>query len=311
MHLFPGQGDFRLTPLLRASGPLRRAAREVLEEVDQVSARHGLPLLAPWLLGATPPSGRDLAKAPPGVMQLAQFGASLAVHRALCERFGTPDAVVGVSFGEIAALTAAGAFEPAEGAEIAWELGRILIGTCPGGLTLLGCGDRAACSLLSRAAAQDTAVACVNDDRETVVSGPVNQLQRVEKAAAGRGVEAVRLRLPFSSHHPALRRQSEEFTQAVRRHPARPTRCMVVSAVARRCYVPGEDLAARLADCLVLPAHVPDAVTLAAAHLLPGQALRLYEAGTGSALSQNARRILAGRPATVHAPLADLGFFSW
>uniref|UniRef100_A0AAU2UX18 Acyltransferase domain-containing protein n=1 Tax=Streptomyces sp. NBC_00003 TaxID=2903608 RepID=A0AAU2UX18_9ACTN len=296
--------------MLRARGHLRSITREVFEEVDLVTARHGLPMLAPWLLGADPPRVRELAQAPVGVMQLAVFGASLAVHWALRESFGPPDAMVGVSFGEIAALTAAGAFDLTEGAEIAWELARILTSTCPGGLTLLGCGESATHALLARAAAQDIVVACVNDEQETAVSGPIDQLRLIEKTAAEREIPAVRLRLPFSSHHPALRSQAGLFARAVRRHPARPTNRVVLSAVARRPYTPGEDVPARLADCLVLPAHVPDVINLATSHTLPGQTVRLFEAGTGSALSRNARRILAGRPATVHAPLADPGF-SW
>ncbi|MFE9120400.1 ACP S-malonyltransferase [Streptomyces sp. NPDC007172] len=283
---------------------------EVLEEVDQVAARRGLPLLAPWLLGTAPPSGRDLAEAPVGTAQLALFGASVTIHRALSERLGPPDAVVGVSFGEIAALTAAGVFDIAQGAAIAWELGRILTSSCPGGLALLGCGESAACSIASQADSRDVVVACVNDPQESVVSGPSDQLALVEKRAAGLGIAAVRLRLPFSSHHPALGRQAKEFAQVVRRYPVRRMTCVVLSAVARRPYVPDDDLAARLADCLMRPAHVPDAIALAAGHTLPGQRLHLFEAGTGSALATNARRILAGQPATVHAPLADPGF-SW
>lgn len=310
IHLFAGQGDFPLAPLLRAGGRLRSILREVYEEVDLVSARHGLPLLGPWLLGPEPPRGRELARAPVGVAQLALFGASLAVHSALRESFGLPDALVGVSFGEIAALTAAGAFDVSDGAEIAWELARILTGTCPGGLTLLGCGESAGHALLSRSGAQNVAVACINDEEEIAVSGATDQLQLIEKAAAEQEILAVRLRLPFSSHHPALQQQATEFARAVRRHPVRPTTLVVVSAVARRHYTPSEDLPARLADCLVLPAHVPDAINTAVGHTLPGQPVRVFEAGTGSALSRNVRRVLAGRAVTVHAPLADPDF-SW
>ncbi|KOU49165.1 hypothetical protein ADK54_10890 [Streptomyces sp. WM6378] len=302
-----------MSPLLRAAGAhgmLRRVMGEVFEEVDQVAKRRGLPLLEPWLLGPAPPSGRDLARAPVGVAQLALFGASLTVHRALIERFGPPDAVVGVSFGEIPALTAAGVFDVPQGAAIAWELGRILTSSCPGGLTLLGCGQAAARGMVSQAGGREVVVACVNDFQECVVSGPVDQLRRVEKSAAAMGIASARLRLPFSSHHPALGRQAEEFAQVVRRHPAQPMSCAVLSAVARRPYVPGDDVPARLADCLLWPAHVPDAVALATGHALPGQRVRLFEAGTGSALAANARRILKGRSVTVHAPLADPGF-SW
>jgi len=306
VHLFPGQGDFAVSALVRAvrsGGPVRDAVREVFASVDQVASERGLPALGPWLLGPSPVNGRDLAAAPTGTSQLALFATSVAVHRALCTTRGAPGAVLGVSFGEIAALTCADVLTLEDGARLAHDLARIL-STCPGGLTLLACGETDALALIGRSGVAAVAVACVNDDQETVLSGPLADLSDVEKLAADHGVAAVRLRLPFSSHHPSLTDQARRFAAAIRRYPVGRPRCAVFSAVAGRAYVVGDDMARCLADCLIRPARLP-AVLPAVADTCPGA---LLEAGTGSALAHSSRRVLADRAPAVHAPLADADF---
>ncbi|MFI5617665.1 acyltransferase domain-containing protein [Streptomyces sp. NPDC051567] len=321
VHLFPGQGDFAVSALLRAtavSGPLRRAVAEVFEEVDEVAHERGLRPLGPWLLGDSPPTTRALAQAETGTQQLALFGTSVAVHRALSRRRGAPpDAVLGVSFGEIAALTAAGAFTVADGAAVAHDLAVVLT-SCPGGLTVLACDEPRARSLLRAASADAVAVACVNDDTETVVSGPLGPLEDVEEQARDAGIGCARLRLPFSSHHPALTVQAGRFARRVRAYPVRATTCPVHSAVAGRAYEAHDDLALGLADCLVRPARLPDVLhRLDLPHGPDGLDLphgpdgageaRFYEAGTGRALSLSVARVLAAREPTVISPLAETG----
>jgi [acyl-carrier-protein] S-malonyltransferase len=307
VHLFPGQGDFSVSSLLRAAGAdsgVFSAVRQVLRQVDDIAVERGLPPLGPWLLGPHPPSGRELAHAATGVAQLALFGASVAVHRALCHAYGLPSAVVGVSFGEIAALTAAGVLTVHDGARAAHDLSLVLA-SCPGGLTLLSCPEPAARCLLERAGAADAVVAVVNDDRSVVVAGPLPDLVRVEKTAADSDVPSARLRLPFSSHHPSLAPQAETFAASLRARTWSAARFPVYSAVAGRRYRPDDDLPRRLADCLVRPAAVPPVLRQAAGRL-PDV---LFEAGTGDALASSARRVLSADTAPpVHAPLAEPDF---
>ncbi|MEU5494058.1 acyltransferase domain-containing protein [Streptomyces griseofuscus] len=307
VHLFPGQGDFSVTSLVRAvrtADVLRDAVGEVFGQLDDIAAEHDLPLLATRLLGSRPPSARELAEAPAGTIQLATYGASLAVHRALSRVYGPPAAVVGVSFGEIAAVAAAGVLTVADGARAALDLTRVLA-FCPGGLTVLGCAADHAARLLATAGAADTVVAVVNDDRTVVVSGPSADLVRVEKTAGELGTSAVRLRLPFSSHRPALAPQAEAFATLLRAYPWSRARCPVFSAVAQRSYRPDDDLRLGLADCLVKPAVVPTVLH----QLHTCRPDLLLEAGTGDALATAARRVLdpCGGP-PVHAPLADPDF---
>src|SRR5437899_8120171 len=64
VHAFPGQGDFAMGPLVRALGihtTVRKAVREVFEEVEEVGREFGIAPMAEALLGAAPPSGRDLS----------------------------------------------------------------------------------------------------------------------------------------------------------------------------------------------------------------------------------------------------------
>lgn len=114
VHLFPGQGDFPVAPLLRAVTAhkrVRTAADEVFAAVDAVAAERGLRPPGPWLLGADPPRGRDPARAGTGVPHLSMYGAFLTAHRALVSRHGEPGAVLAVSLGEIPALAAGGVYD--------------------------------------------------------------------------------------------------------------------------------------------------------------------------------------------------------
>jgi [acyl-carrier-protein] S-malonyltransferase len=305
VHLFPGQGDFSVAPLLRAvtvHKRMRAAADDVFAVVDAVAAERGLRPVGPWLFGPQPPRGRDVARAGTGLLHLAMYGTFLSVHRALALRHGEPSAVLGVSFGEIPALTAAGIYDLADGARIAYDLAVVQF-VCPGGLTLLACGERTAQALI-RAAGGRAVVACVNDDAETVVSGPLSHVAAVEEAAAAAQVRAARLPLPYAAHHPGLGVQAERFAAAVRRYPRREARRAVYSAVAGRAYGADDDLALRLADCLIRPAHIPQAVRQVAAR----RPAALYETGTGNSLSRSVRAALGRQSPPVHAPLADDAF---
>ncbi|MFE2349273.1 acyl-CoA dehydrogenase family protein [Kitasatospora cineracea] len=299
VHMFPGQGDFPVQVLSRAAardGALRRALRAVYEEIDASAGTGALPSPAALLLGADPPGGRELARGPVGLQQVAHYGAAVAWQRVLAGRYGPPDALLAVSFGELAALTAAGAWTVGAGARAAYGLAGVLART-PGGLTLIGCGEARAAELAARAGGGRVAVGCVNSPRECVLGGPPDRLAAVEGLAAAEGLSAVRLHLPFGSHHPELGRQRGEFEEVLRGGPPiGPTAVPVYSAVAGRRYIPADDLAARVADCLVRPAHLPRILALLAAH---GHT-DYREAGPGSALGRNAADCLRGTGARVH-----------
>ncbi|MGV4925620.1 acyltransferase domain-containing protein [Streptomyces sp. BHT-5-2] len=277
--------------------------REVFEEAEEVGDEFGIAPLTKALLSDTPPSGRELAAGSVGTPQLALFCSSIAVHRALCSVGLAPDAVLGVSFGEIAALTASGVFEVAEGARIACLLARQLA-LCEGGMTLVGAGEADTEVLLRRTGSPALALASVNAPDECLVSGPLTELRTLEELAARRGLAAARLRLPFSSHHPALTGPADAFASGIGHLAPRPARVPVHSAVHGGPYGPRDDVHRGLANCLIHPFRLPPVLHRITAG---GRAL-LLEAGTGQALTHSIRQTLPPEAAGAHAPLADPAF---
>jgi [acyl-carrier-protein] S-malonyltransferase len=136
----------------------------------------------------------------------------------------------------------------------------------------------------------------------TVVSGSSSDLATVESVAERSRVMAVRLPLPFNSHHPALAPQADVFMDLIREFPVGHPRIPVYSAVLGRSYRPGDDVHRAIAGCLVRPVRLPDVLRQVGA----GGAL-LFEAGTGRSLVRSARRVLG--TVTAYAPLAEP--FSW
>lgn len=319
VHMFPGQGDFSLTPLLRTLprvGSLARAVAEVFEEADVVAAEFGVAPIGPRLAGGShltgdsrsgggshltgdsPLSAGALAAEPAGTVQLALFGVSLAVHRALEADGCRAHRLLAVSFGEIPALTAAGCCSVADGARLACRLGQLLTGH-GGGMTLLGAGPATTRRLLAAAGpGTGVVVACVNHGGETVVSGPLDGLAVVERSATAHGVGAQRLRLPFMSHHPALVHEAGAFAHFARRLRLSPPRRPVYSAVAGRFYRADSDLPSALSACLVRPFDLPAVFGASMA-----DASLVVEAGTGSTLTNSVRRIDPRQDAL--APVAD------
>ncbi|MFI9331363.1 ACP S-malonyltransferase [Kitasatospora sp. NPDC052868] len=296
VHMFPGQGDFSLTPLLRALPrvpSLARAVTQVFEEADTVAAEFGVLPIGPRLTGGgLPPNAAGprlstgvLAGEAPGTVQLALFGVSVAVHRALEADGLRADRLLAVSFGEIPALTAAGSCPIVDGARLSCRLGQLLT-AAGGGMTLLGAAEHRARRLLAEAgpAAGSVVVAGVNHAEETVVSGSPAGLAAVETSAGRQGVAAQRLRLPFMSHHPALAREAGAFAHYARGLRLEPPRRPVYSAVAGRSYQQDTDLPRALSACLVRAFALPAVLGPALAG-----ASQVVEAGTGRTLTNSVR----------------------
>jgi acyl transferase domain-containing protein len=146
-------------------------------------------------------------------------------------------------------------------------------------------------------------IACVNDADETVISGPIDELARVEELAGWWEIGAQRLRLPFPGHHPMLWHEAGEFAHFARSLRLIPPRIPVYSAVAGRAYtaISGTDLGRALGACLVHPAVLPSVLRQATA-----DARLVFEVGTGDALTRSVRRSIPGL--TVYAPVAERAF---
>ncbi|GAA1863366.1 ACP S-malonyltransferase [Actinomadura bangladeshensis] len=300
--LFPGTGSSGVPdlPALAATGPgAARAVADVLDAVQEGLPATGWPSLRAVLL--EDPTGYRAASRTPGVAQLCAYAASIAVDRALRAAGVHPAFAVGQSFGEIAALVSAGAFTVTDGARMAVSAVGVLADRGRGGgMALLETGEDGARTCIKSAAAPEVVVACLNAPSVTIVSGPDGPLDTVVDAAKAGGVRAVRLAVPYLSHHPAMAGADDEWYAMIRHLPQRPLDLPVHSPVRGRAYTDDDDLHRALADCIVKPVRLP--ATLRAVRA--AGATVFTEAGPGDALCQCARLAVPG--ARILAPLRDL-----
>jgi acyl transferase domain-containing protein len=111
--LFPGQGSY--LPGVLVGVPGSSAVRRTLVAVDAVAIEYGHEQVSPLVLDPAAPDLDTLLVDDPDQIQLAVYASSIALAVLLADEHDVrPDVVFGHGFGEVAALTAAGAVSIAE-----------------------------------------------------------------------------------------------------------------------------------------------------------------------------------------------------
>lgn len=232
VYLIPGQGAYAPGALTELAGDVECA--EVLRTVDSVAAEFGRPAVSGLLLSASGPSAKELAERDPFALQLAIFAIGVAgVTRA--RRDGEePGVLMGHSMGEIAALTAAGAFSLRDGARVAAQRALALEAECPrrGGMLSVQLSAARAAHLVGLVDDPGAAVAVRNAPGLTVIAGGEETLAQVARIAEAMGVRATRLPAPYPFHSATLAMAAQRFGQAIAGVAQRPMRGRVYSPVA-------------------------------------------------------------------------------
>ncbi|MBO2454695.1 acyltransferase domain-containing protein [Actinomadura barringtoniae] len=299
--LFPGTGSAAAPDLLAlsAAGPSApRIIGDVVDAVDEGLPRSGWPSMRSILVN-DPASYRAAARSP-GVAQLAAYATSVSVERVLRAEGLAPGFAIGQSFGEIAAMVCAGVFSVSDGARMAVSLVGVLSRRGEGGgMGLMEADEDAVRDCIEQTGESQVVVACLNAPGVTVVSGPDGPLEAVLAAAVQGGIRAVRLAVPYLSHHPAMAGADDEWYAMIRAFDQRPLELPVYSPVRGRAYRDDDDLHRALTDCIVKPVRLPE--ILRAVHAAGTTAFT--EAGAGNALCQCARLTIPGVPTL--APLRE------
>jgi malonyl CoA-acyl carrier protein transacylase len=286
--LFPGQGACY-------AGVLRDAAREyapvrnVLEEVDDVSRRHfGRSVTEVIWNPAAPPLEQMVADSP-DVLQLAIYAVSVATFRLLKAEGASPDVLIGHSFGEIAALTCAGAYTVSEGVEII--RGRVAATRAAAGsgyMAALTVDAAMAKNIVSLVGNHQTVVAAENAPSQTIISGSGANMDRLGNVAKALNFGFIRINSPYPFHSPLMESAKDSFRSHVERIKAKPLALPVFSPILGRYYTASDSLAECLADHLVRPVRFAQAVS----HLYEEGVRTYVEAGAMDALTKLAKKTI-------------------
>jgi len=261
--LFPGQGAGR-----RRDGG---AIRQRFQTVDELYDSYPLPAGT---------SITDTAVAQPRIVT-----ASVAGLRVLSLLGIEGVAAAGHSLGELTALHWAGAYDEARLLSIAAARGQIMAET--------GSSDGTMASILAAPEVirpmldgEPVVIAGYNGPHQTVVSGPVEALERVCARAAAQGVTAMRIAVSHAFHSELVASAAGALRKHLERERFSPVRRRVVSTVTGDTLAADTDVAGLLVRQVCEPVRFADAVAALAADVD-----LLLEVGPGKILGGLAHEI--------------------
>lgn len=296
---FPGQGS-------QVAG-FGRAWRDhpawaVVERAEEASGR----ALSPLLLDPD----ADLSRTEDA--QLAVLASSLLVWAAAEPYIGTPVAFAGHSLGQITALVAAGAVDPADGLALAATRARVTqdsADAAPGGLiALLGATPEQARDTVELV--EEAWVANDNAPGQVVVGGTTTGLAAATAAARAAGVRKIKpLAVGGAFHTPLMAPAAVAFGAAVDAVAFSSLTAPVVTNHDATAHFARRGWAERLSTHLIRPVRWRETIDT----LAELGATRLVELGPGTTLTALAKRcrddvepLSAGTPDEVEALLPAL-----
>ncbi|MFY1683407.1 acyltransferase domain-containing protein [Micromonospora sp. WMMD730] len=208
VFVMPGTVAAPRTGTLRDLHNRYETVREALTLIDKAARELGLPDISTRLIedaaGERPYS--------PEVHYLEIFAVSLATYHLLVAEGVEPVAIVGQSIGELWALAVAGHVSVGDAARLAVARSRALTRQAwPGTMLAVGVDGRRAESLAGLIGHPHLVLACENTPRQSVLSGPRQQIDEAERVAEALGWPSVRLDVPHPTHTPAVAQAARDL----------------------------------------------------------------------------------------------------
>ncbi|MEU3628483.1 polyketide synthase [Amycolatopsis coloradensis] len=289
--LFPGQGSQRTGMLADLFVHFPELA-EVLRLAPDVAAT----TFPPRAFTEETRAAQDEALKDTRVAQPALGLVESAVCRLLADLGVRPDLLAGHSYGELAALSVAGAFDTPTLVALSRARARSIAevaGGDPGTMAAVRASRAELAAALDRS---DVVLANHNAPAQTVLSGPTAAVEDAVRALRGQGIGAKRIPVACAFHSPLVAGASDVFAVDLDNAEIGEPGSPVWSNRTARPYEPGK-VRAELADQIGAPVRFVDLIE----DMYAAGARTFVEAGPGQVLSRLAKDILGDRPHTVIA----------
>lgn len=273
--VFPGQGSQRVAMgagLYRADPVFRQAIDEVLELFEAA----GPALRAQWLNG--PAARFDDTR----VTQPLLFAVEYALARMLIAWGIRPAVLLGHSLGELTAAAVAGVFELPDAAEFVRARADAMGRAPAGGMLAIAIGPQQVDGLLP----PELTVAVVNGPKQTVVAGPIGDIEEFQRVLTGMRVGCTRLRTSGAFHSPLMSAAAVELEKVMAGVRCGPPMIPLHSAACGRVITADEASSPRFwATQVAAPVRFDRALVA----LLADDGRIVLEVGPGNALTAVAR----------------------
>ncbi|MGI8427091.1 MAG: ACP S-malonyltransferase [Actinomycetota bacterium] len=230
---------------------------------------------------------------PAEVLQPALFITSCGAARAMQASGQSPQAVVGHSLGEYAALVAAGALEFEGALNVVSIRGRAMTAAAranPGGMAAVLGLDRAAIIEICDDN-EGVWIANLNSPTQTVISGKDTPLANAADQALRAGAKrVVRLDVPMAGHSPLMAPAAEELAAALDATEVRAPSCVFYSVADASPHTEPAEIRQLLVSALTSPVRFTETVERMQKDGLD----EFVEVGPGSVLGNLVKRTITG-----------------
>ncbi|MCX4977902.1 type I polyketide synthase [Streptomyces sp. NBC_00620] len=291
--LFPGQGSQRpgmFAELFVAFPELQRHLR-----LDEETAR---VLFPPTAFDEKSRKEQQERITDTTVAQPALGLTGLAAHQLLTRAGVRPAMAAGHSYGELAALAAAGALAPDVLLRASRDRAAAILGATgdgdPGTMAAVAGGEPEVAAALAEAGLAGSVVtANRNSPRQTVISGPTEDVLTAVERLRAQGLSAKRIPVACAFHSPLVAAAGETFAKVLSDVPIDVTDFPVWSNRTAEPYPETpEAIRAELAAQIGAPVRFADQIEA----MYEAGARLFVEAGPGSVLTRLVGRILGDRP---------------
>jgi acyl transferase domain-containing protein/NAD(P)-dependent dehydrogenase (short-subunit alcohol dehydrogenase family) len=250
---FPGQGSYSYEVLRELyfsfpqTVPYFQAANEISNEL----------LKADFLSLVTSDSPKEHEQRLSACRDLDQIGIYLAevlIARLLIEAGVQPTLLLGHSFGELAALATGGVYSIETGVRIVCH--RVLAlqaNSKAGAMAAVSCDLESAKQYLETAQTSAVEISVINKLRQTVLSGPAQELEQLQQVLNQQGVSLTLLKSRYPYHSSLLHDAVAPFRDALQSFTFRPARIPVYLCMEGILHSPGTDLPEALSSQFVRP----------------------------------------------------------
>ena len=283
--MFPGQGSQHkgmLGEIFNASFE----AQQSLARVDQALRRHGLPACSRWMTGEVSLAESDLSST-----QLTMLTADVSAFAAASEWGLKPDFLIGHSFGEYAALVAAGTIDVESAIAITLSRAEAVAGCAHGvgAMLSIGASQREVQALMT--GQSELFISHANAPRQTVVAGSVQRVNEFARVIKSAGIPALMVPVGSPFHTPLLHAAKAELKAALKQHRWRPPHTPVLSSVTGKFVADRDVIIENLTQQLTQPIDWIELI-----ERLYAEDVRVFvEVGPGRVLTKLTQQILGER----------------
>ena len=208
--------------------------RSDIDRFDRIAQSQGFPSIKPVFVATE----GDIDDFSPIVVQIATTCLEIALSRLWASWGVMPQAVVGHSLGEYAALNVAGVLSESDAIYLVGRRAQLLQEQCSRATHAMLAVKSPLKTIISLLKDNEYEIACINGPEDTVLAGKSAAMQDAQKVLASNHVKATMLKLPYAFHSTQVDPLLKDLESAARgitfREPSLPVLCPLYARVVRQ-----------------------------------------------------------------------------